>query len=142
MSIVEVIASAMAVLAVTAIAWLYSQQRRRSRMSDQHRQWIEDALAIITQEASRKREQLNAIPNMDVTATLAQLNSLVEEQPGQVLSDVEELRRLWTELEHLPKETAEDSTPTAVQPSTLAARAAKLADRIDELAENMLTELV
>lgn len=142
MSLVEAVASIAAVLIVTLIAWLYSQQHRRHRMTDQHRKWIQEALDTITHEAARKREHLHAVPKIDVAATFEQLNTLVQEQPGEVLSEVEELQRLWIELENLPEETAQESTPTAVQPATLAARAAKLADRIDELAEDMVTELV
>ena len=139
MSIVEIIASVIAVLAVTAVAWMYSQQRRRHRLPDHHREWIKEALDSITREADKKRLHLNAVPVIDVGATFAQLHSLVEAQPGEVVSGAEELERLWNELNDLVEETVPE--PDASEISSLKARATRLADRMDQLALEIQQEL-
>lgn len=138
---VEIISSIIAIAAVTAIAWLYSQQKRKHRLLDHHRDWITDAINTITTEADRKRQHLNAVPKIDVTATLEQLRGLVADQPGEIISDVEEMERLWNELTSILAEITQASPNSTLQNSVATARASKLANRIGELGQNILQGL-
>lgn len=141
MSTLEVVASAAAVLSVTAVAWLYSQQRRQHRLFDHHIEWIEEALESITEEAGRKREHTNAVARTDVAATFEQLLSLTENQPGKLVSDVEEMQRVWTELDTLLDEFGGNLPSDESQLMNLKKRAIKMAQRIDELADQVRKEL-
>lgn len=136
MTPIELVAAVVAVLGVTAIAWLFSLQRRQHRLLDHHREWIDEALQSIVGEANRKREHIHAVVIGDVAATFTQLCSLVEDQPGAVLSDAEEMQRLWNELDALGAEAVNDA-----QAGMLTARAGKLADRIEELAAEIHEKL-
>ena len=137
MSNIEIIASVVAMVSVTAIAWLYSQQRHRHRLSDHHRDWIADTLATISDESNRKREHTNAVPRNDMPATFTQLMSLLEHQSGDVISDAEEMQRLWVEMDTLLDEFGGDLPSDESKLTILKARVQKLADRIDELANEI-----
>lgn len=142
MSVIEIASSAIAVLAVTTIAWRYSQQRRRHRLTDAHRELIQNALDTITRETARKRDDSTATPNSDILSTFVQLHALIEEQSGEVRSDARKMQRLWIELDGLFDETSQDNTSATTRAAILASRAATLADLIDGLAADILTELV
>ena len=138
---VQILSSIIAIVAVTAIAWLYSQQKRRHRLLDHHREWITDAIKSITAEADRTRLHLGAIPKIDVPATFEQLRSLVADQPGEIISDVEEMERLWNELRTILAEISQSSPNSTLANSVGSARASKIASRIDELGQDILRSL-
>ncbi|HKI75230.1 MAG TPA: hypothetical protein VJ998_11315 [Pseudomonadales bacterium] len=137
MSTIEIITSVVSVLAVTSIAWLYSQQRRHHRLSDAHREWIDEALSSIGEEVSRKREHSNAVAKADVDATFSQLTQLIEHQPGEIITDVEEMQRLWTELDTVLDDYGGHLPSDETELTTLKARALKIADRIEALADDI-----
>lgn len=130
MSAVGIISSVVAILAVTIIAWFYSLQRRQHKLQDAHRERIQEALASISREATRKREHPDAPPAIDVSKIFARLHALLEDQLSEVVAEARQIERLWVELNALQTDNQADVF-----------RAGELVERIKTLATDILQEM-
>lgn len=133
----EITVGIVAALAVVAIIWMTANRRGQRDTHDSRRQWIIDTLRSITDEADRKRLHVHAPHKIDVNEAFVHLHNLTANHAREITDAIDEMERLWQELDSQFAEFTQGSTASTLQTSLLTARTTKLANRLDEVARRI-----
>lgn len=133
----EISVAVVAIVAIAAIIWMTASRRNKRTARNSRKQWIIDALRSITDEANRKRLHIHAPHKIDVNEAFVQLRKLTADHQREIVDAIDEMEKLWQELDSQFAEFAQGSSASTLQTSLLTAKTTKLANRLGEAAKRI-----